>query len=353
MSRERPDDAGSATGRDMESQLDELQGLMDVHETRIQRLERQRLHNATVGKQSAPAQTSWISPAIDEPPADHLLTSPKWPSPNVDPARARKLTKMGSSGSRMGDDPYSTMWAKAITNKDKIFDQDLLTSIYHKPHRKLRNQVACFISGLFGLLSMPFGPIGMVFFASAGGLLGAVIGLFMDIRIAKTSVQESELVKKRLRSLVRWASERQTEDEEMQELIEMVTLEFRPIAAVADGSRNAQKMLRLLDQWIAQKHIVRKLWIYLDDVLKKWRHLERDELLHSMLVFQTVITTYRFSGRIGKDEQQIQFIRRVEQLLNHGSVRHILTELQNNPNPDDQRVMEVMIFADAAGGHRQ
>merc|ERR1719433_2608858 len=117
---------------------------------------------------------------------------------------------------------------------------------------------------------------------------------------------------------------------------------------MADGSKNSQKMLRLLDQWIAQKHVVRKLWIYLDDVLRKWRDLDRDELLRSMLVFETVITTYRFSNRIAKDEQEIQLIRRVEQVLSHQSVRHILAELQNNPNHGDQRVMEAMIFADAA-----
>jgi len=356
MSREQPIDSSGvavdafgADEKDVESHLEELHRLVNFHDARLVRLERQRGHDATIGKPSIPLPASWRNhlppPEVQ---GDGLMSPPRWSSNPTDHSHpaARSLSRSSN------DDPYSSMWAKAMFNKDRIFDQDLLRSIYDKPHRKLRNQAALLLSGLFGLLSMPFGPIGMVVFASIGALFGAVIGLLMDVRAAKTSVQESELVKKRLRCLVRWASERQGEDEEMQRLIEMVTLEFRPIASVAEGSRNSQKMLRLLDQWISQKHIVRKLWLYLDDVLRKWRELERDELLRSMLVFQTVITTYRFSNRISKDQQEIQFIRRVEQVLSHESVRRILTELQNNPNNDDQRVMEAMVFADAARNQR-
>jgi len=345
LGREQPSD-GSGNEKEEEAQLDDLNRLISAvnnHDARIRRLER-------LGTKTVPIPALWRPPSVDSDNSSSTFGLPRTLSPAADPGSVMPARQGARLGSVKGDDPYSNMWAKAAFNKDRIFDQDLLRSIYDRPHRKMRNQLSLVISGVFGLLSIPFGPIGMVIFAAIGAFFGAITGLLMDIRYAKTSVQESELVKKRLRCLVRWASERQGEDEEMQRLIEMVTLEFRPIAAVADVSRSSQKMLRLLDQWIAQKHIVRKLWIYLDDVLRKWRELERDELLRSMLVFSTLITTYRLSNRISKDEQEIQFIRRVEQVLSHESVKHILAELQNNPHQDDQRVMEVMVFADAAGG---
>ncbi|CAE7037013.1 unnamed protein product [Symbiodinium sp. CCMP2592] len=66
--------------------------------------------------------------------------------------------------------PFSRMWMNARLQHQEMFDQDLLQSIYERSGQRARNRVAVFGGGLMGILSMPFGPIGM----AAGGLFGAL-----------------------------------------------------------------------------------------------------------------------------------------------------------------------------------
>ncbi|CAE7186479.1 BSL1 [Symbiodinium pilosum] len=62
------------------------------------------------------------------------------------------------------------MWMNARMQQKEMFDQDLLQSIYEKSGQRVRNRTAVFGGGLMGILSMPFGPIGM----AAGALFGAL-----------------------------------------------------------------------------------------------------------------------------------------------------------------------------------
>eukprot|EP00421_Protoceratium_reticulatum_P015033 CAMPEP_0168393906 /NCGR_PEP_ID=MMETSP0228-20121227/19257_1 /TAXON_ID=133427 /ORGANISM="Protoceratium reticulatum, Strain CCCM 535 (=CCMP 1889)" /LENGTH=661 /DNA_ID=CAMNT_0008407297 /DNA_START=64 /DNA_END=2049 /DNA_ORIENTATION=- len=243
-------------------------------------------------------------------------------------------------------DPYRSMWNSADFNHARIFDQDLLRSIYEKPHQKVRHQASLFGSGILGLLAMPFGPIGMVAGAVIGGLMGAAVGLCADKRIKRNKMQEWEIEKKRIRCLMRWASERLSEDDEVMKLIEMVTLEFKPVADVADHSKSARKLLKLLDQWIARKSVSRYLWVYMDQLLQRWRTLSQSELLRSMRVFQTLTTMYRCSPRV-LDETEVRFQRRMERLLAHESVKSVLAHAQLQVTEGESRVMESMVYADA------
>lgn len=230
----------------------------------------------------------------------------------------------------------------------KIFDQDFLKTIYAKPYRKARQKGAMIGGGVLGIMSMPFGPIGMVAGGTFGAAVGGVVGLFLDRRKAHKEIQESEAQKRKLKSLVRWALDHFHEDDEFINIIEMVTLEFKPMADIADGSKHARKLLKLLDGWIAQKKVTRNLWVYMDVLLQRWRDLNRGDFMRSMLVFQTLTTMYRYSQRV-LDEQEIQFLHRMERLLEHDSVKLIMQHVQTHPTEDATRLMECMVYADALG----
>jgi len=245
------------------------------------------------------------------------------------------------------NDPYDRMWSTAKANQMRIFDQDLLKSIYNKPYKEVRHQAALVGSGVVGLLSMPFGPIGMAAGGMCGALFGGLVGFAMDRRRKKNKLKESELEKRRLKSLVRWAAERFNEDDDVRELVPMVTLEFKPMADIADGSKNARKLLKLLDAWVAQKSVTRQLWAYMDNLLQNWQDLSRGDFMRSMLVFETLTAMYRHSPRV-LDEQETQFVQRMERLLEHGSVRSVMAHAHKFPTHGESRVMECMIYADHA-----
>jgi len=238
------------------------------------------------------------------------------------------------------------MWSSAPVDRGRMFDQNLLQSIYEKPHRNTRLNAALIGSSGCGLLTMPFGPIGMVAGATCGGLIGAVFGICVEKRTLRTKVQGAELETKRLKSLLRWAAERLNEDDEVLKLIEMVTLEFKPISDIAEGSSSARKLLKLLDHWIARKSVTRQLWVYMDQLLVRWRDLSRNELLRSIFVFQTLTTMYRYSSRV-LDDLEVQFLKRMERLLAHESVMSVMAHTQQHLTVDESRVMESLVYADA------
>lgn len=230
----------------------------------------------------------------------------------------------------------------------RAFDQDLLKTIYDKPYRQARKQGAWVGGAFLGLMSMPFGPIGMVGGGMFGALVGGSIGLWFDRRTVRRNLIDSEAEKRRLKSLVRWAIESFHEDDEFVALIEMVTLEFKPIADIANGSKHARKLLKLLDGWIANKKVTRHLWVYMDSLLRRWRDLNRADFMKSMRVFQTLTTMYRYSTRV-LDEQEIEFLHRMERLLEHESVKLVMTHAEQNPTMHAARLMECIVYADALG----
>jgi hypothetical protein len=163
---------------------------------------------------------------------------------------------------------------------------------------------------------------------------------------------ESEAESRRLKSLVRWALDHFHDDDEFFSVIEMVTLEFKPVADIAVGSKHARKTLKLLDGWIAQKKVTRKLWVYMDMLLERWRDLNRADFLRSMRVFQTLKVMYRFTHRV-LDEQEAQFLQRMEKLLEHESIKLVMAHAQLYPTEGESRLMECMVYADAMGGKKK
>jgi hypothetical protein len=201
--------------------------------------------------------------------------------------------------------------------------------------------------GVLGIMSMPFGPIGMVAGGTFGATVGGAIGFWLDKRKVRRRVQQSEEEKNKLKSLVRWAIDHFHEEDEFVALLEMVCLEFKPMGDIAEGSKHARKMLKLLDNWIAEKKVTRNLWVYMDTLLARWREIDRADFLRSMRVFQTLTTMYNHTNR-ALDEQELQFLHRMQRLLEHDSVKLILANhAQLHPTQNDTRLMESMVYADA------
>eukprot|EP00931_Biecheleriopsis_adriatica_P062231 TRINITY_DN3747_c0_g1_i1.p1 TRINITY_DN3747_c0_g1~~TRINITY_DN3747_c0_g1_i1.p1 ORF type:complete len:701 (+),score=129.93 TRINITY_DN3747_c0_g1_i1:236-2338(+) len=282
--------------------------------------------------------------------------------PSPEAASPGRVTPVSPTSRKSGADsadaiskPFSRMWVESKLHQKEMFDQDLLQSIYEKSFQRARNKAAVFGGGFMGIMSMPFGPIGMVAGAGVGAMAGGLIGTCLDKRREIKNIHQSELEKRRLRSLVRWSAERFADEDDPVAAVkhlEMVVMEFKPIADIAQGSKNARKTLKLLDSWAARKSMMRQIWFYMDNVLINWKTFTRSDFLRAMTVMQTLVVMYHFSTRVLDDEEE-NFILRVERLLEHESVRYVMSrhELMSN-NQDADIIMESMIFADNAGRPR-
>lgn len=273
--------------------------------------------------------SAWRGFSSHVPPSPGTAHTPKQPTDSGD-VRSFAATKQGKQS----------------------IDRDLFSTIYDKTYRKSRQSGMMAGGSLLGLLSMPFGPIGMAAGGMLGALIGAVIGLAIDLRAAKRRLRDQELTSRRLKSLIRWARERFHDDEEIIQLIEKVTLEFTPHARIADGSESARKLLKLLERWISQKTVTRCLWIYMDRLLENWSELNIGAFLRAMRVFDTLRIMYYYSGR-GLSDQELQFRKKMEALLSHESVQILLRHQGMYPTPSETRVMECMVYADRWKGGRR
>ncbi|CAE7944287.1 BSL2, partial [Symbiodinium sp. KB8] len=181
--------------------------------------------------------------------------------------------------------PFSRMWMNARLQHQEMFDQDLLQSIYEKSGQRARNRVAVFGGGLMGILSMPFGPIGMAAGGLFGALVGMLIGICLDRRRYMRSMKQSEIETRRLKSLVRWSAERFADEDDplaAVQHLELVVLEFKPVADIAMASKNARRTLKLLDSWAARRSMMRQLWAYMDNILINWKKLTQADFLRKI-----------------------------------------------------------------------
>mmetsp|Transcript_61779 Transcript_61779/g.147404 ORF Transcript_61779/g.147404 Transcript_61779/m.147404 type:complete len:781 (+) Transcript_61779:90-2432(+) len=229
------------------------------------------------------------------------------------------------------------------------FDKDVLNEIYERPYKLARERGAFVGGGVLGLLSLPFGPIGM----AAGGLLGwicgAFIGFMIDRRIIAAKSHESSVQFRRFRSLMRWAHQRVNEADDQEELltlVETIILEFKPIADVAEGSEAARRMLHLLNKWIARRKVSHALWNYMDMLLLNWKTLSRGQFMKSLIAFQTLSVMYRLCPR-ALDEQEAAFVDQMHALLGHSSIKLVMEHANMYPTAGDTKVMECMVYADA------
>eukprot|EP00913_Durusdinium_trenchii_P013036 g12237.t1 len=210
----------------------------------------------------------------------------------ANPALLRSISRSGEVKDEPiaevdGNHPFSQMWLNSKLQKKEIFDQDtrdLLQSIYDKSIQRVRNKAAVFGGGLMAILSMPFGPIGMAAGGIFGALVGMLVGTCLDRRRHHRNIQQSELEMRRLKSLVRWSAERFADDDPAAAVqhMEMVVLEFRPIADIAMASKNARRTLQLLDSWASRRSMMRQVWVYMDNILMNWKNLTQAEFFRSM-----------------------------------------------------------------------
>eukprot|EP00929_Paragymnodinium_shiwhaense_P006952 TRINITY_DN110909_c0_g1_i1.p1 TRINITY_DN110909_c0_g1~~TRINITY_DN110909_c0_g1_i1.p1 ORF type:complete len:887 (+),score=204.93 TRINITY_DN110909_c0_g1_i1:97-2757(+) len=317
--------------------------------------------NNTLLSRRLPGGSSSLPMSADAQAADERKGSPgghRQPHPLPVGSRQHSVRSAGAFREESSKAALSTAHAvhappapTGIGDAQKFFDQDKLKAIYNKPYKKARQQASLIGGGVLGILSMPFGPIGMAAGGFFGALCGAGVGYCLDRRTESKKLHESTIAKKRLRSLVRWANSRSHDAEEVVTLIEVVTLEFKPIADIASGSQQARRLLKLLDGWVSQKPVTRQLWVYMDTLLTEWRHLNREDFLRSMFVFQTLAVMYTYTQRVLDDHEE-QFLQRMESLLNHESVKAVIVHAQAYPTSGENQVMECMIYADVFGTGR-
>lgn len=198
-----------------------------------------------------------------------------------------------------------------------------------------------------GIISMPFGPIGMFAGSVFGAVTGFAFGLCVDRRNERRKLQDSELAKKRLESLIRWALARAHDPDETARIMEAVILEFNPIADIASGSKNARDLLKHFDRWMSERVVVTQLWVYMDERMQDWRNQNRADFLKSMRVFQTLRTIYSLSSRSLSDQEQ-QLVDSINRLLAYDSVKSIMDHAQLFPTPGELSVMESIVVADIA-----
>jgi hypothetical protein len=238
--------------------------------------------------------------------------------------------------------PYSK---KPIASKG-IFDQDQLKSITEKPINQGRRRGAMFGGALLTILSLPFGPIGMFTSSVIGASTGFAIGHCIDRRIRSKRLHDSAIQRRRLESLTRWAVAHSYSSEAVAEILEAVIIEFKPIADIAQNSKSARNLLKLLDAWVSQKVVIHQLWVYMDVLLQNWRNVNRSDFLRSVLMFQTLAGMYSVSTR-ARGEQEQDFFRRMERLLSYESVKSIASHAQLYPTEGETRVIECIVYTDA------
>eukprot|EP00930_Biecheleria_cincta_P026747 TRINITY_DN1880_c0_g2_i1.p1 TRINITY_DN1880_c0_g2~~TRINITY_DN1880_c0_g2_i1.p1 ORF type:complete len:746 (+),score=134.59 TRINITY_DN1880_c0_g2_i1:67-2238(+) len=247
--------------------------------------------------------------------------------------------------------PFKDMWmseGKMSMTQREVFDKDLLQSIYDKSVQKVKHKAAVFGGGLMVILSMPFGPIGMAAGFSAGALAGGIVGICVDKRREWKKIQQSELEKRRLKSLVRWSAERFSDSADPEDYLrhlEMVILEFKPVADIAASSQNGRKLLKLLDTWSAKKQVMKQLWAYMDRVLVQWKSTTKADFLRSMLVLQTLQNMYHLSNRVLRPEEEL-FLNRVERLLENESVKYVMSHQHMFSTQEADQIMSSLIAAD-------
>lgn len=254
--------------------------------------------------------------------------------------------------------PFKEMWmtgGRMNMSQKEVFDKDLLQSIYEKSSQKVMHKAAVFGGGLMGILSMPFGPIGMAAGFSAGAVAGSVVGICVDRRRERKNIQQSEFEKRRLKSLVRWSVERFSDSSDPEDYlrhVEMVILEFKPVADIAESSKNGRKLLKLLDGWASRRQVMKQLWAYMDRVLVQWKMTTKADFLRSMLVLQTLQVMFSISTRVLRPEEAT-FLDRVQRLLENESVQYVMSHQQMFSTQEADQIMSSLIAADDRNRKRQ
>eukprot|EP00928_Gymnodinium_smaydae_P007946 TRINITY_DN1284_c1_g1_i2.p1 TRINITY_DN1284_c1_g1~~TRINITY_DN1284_c1_g1_i2.p1 ORF type:complete len:687 (+),score=77.93 TRINITY_DN1284_c1_g1_i2:70-2130(+) len=289
-----------------EVSLSELQRLVQEHSSRITELEGEL-------RRSKPGGADMTSPAN----ASGSLNAGDVPSGE------RHGSQMASSYGRA---------------ESEVGKPASLQRFIDKHYDKTRRRGALCSGALFGLLGLPFGPVGMAAGGMIGALSGGMIGYCVDKHRQNKQFHDSEATKRRLDSISRWAMARVHDPEEVRRQLAFVILEFKPVADVSDKSPNARKLLKLLDKWVSNKVVTKELWRFMDEFLQQWRTRTRKDIIKTIHMFQTLEAMYQHSTR-NLSEYETQFLGRVERLLRHESVKVAMAQAAIATD-QDSRIMQ-------------
>ncbi|KAF4702734.1 hypothetical protein FOZ63_007495, partial [Perkinsus olseni] len=192
------------------------------------------------------------------------------------PTRLRRSLSLRRSST---DVPVSPREAVDMT----LFDQHWTSRLQNRPYTR-KKETGAWVGGAFlGLLALPFGPMGMVVLGAVGAGLGSLVGLVLDRRERRTGRLLASREHRRLKYLIRYASDRFPRSDDPAGFLESaaeqrrgvflcafykVITEFKPVAEIGTISNTAKKELTLLYSFLCRDDVHQCLWIYTDDFLK-------------------------------------------------------------------------------------
>eukprot|EP00820_Chromera_velia_P000075 Cvel_14199.t1-p1 / transcript=Cvel_14199.t1 / gene=Cvel_14199 / organism=Chromera_velia_CCMP2878 / gene_product=hypothetical protein / transcript_product=hypothetical protein / location=Cvel_scaffold1001:31-8295(-) / protein_length=549 / sequence_SO=supercontig / SO=protein_coding / is_pseudo=false len=122
-------------------------------------------------------------------------------------------------------------------NDEQFFERDWLERTRAKPYKSYRTPGCCMGAGIFGILALPFGPIGVVLAGLVGSGLGSLIGLCVDCQRRKKKVDSVQVQNRKMGYFMRWAHLNLETAESPAAFVKLVVLAFYP-AALAVNSLN-------------------------------------------------------------------------------------------------------------------
>lgn len=236
-------------------------------------------------------------------------------------------------------DPFGNIWDQMPDTSPMA--QENLRMAYVEECKDERCPVLGFWFLVFAALGMPFGMIGSVTFGIVGWSIARSCIACIKCRRRKKQLEHTSVQRRRLKSILRWATERLRESCLYAfPILEMVVLEFTSVAELAGTCKQARKDLSKLNAWLSQKHVSLYVWRYIDDVMAKWQDLSRENFVRSMNVFKVLASVHKHSCM--QNFLDTRAIQGIEGMLAHESIIMLLDSSTEFPSIGDLRVNECM-----------
>ncbi|KAF4667971.1 hypothetical protein FOL46_002247 [Perkinsus olseni] len=200
------------------------------------------------------------------------------------------------------------------------------------------------VRAFLGLLALPFGPMGMVVLGAVGAGLGSLVGVVLDRRERRTGRLLASREHRRLKYLIRYASDRFPRSDDPAGFLESVITEFKPVAEIGTISNTAKKELTLLYSFLCRDDVHQCLWIYTDDFLKNWRTLSSIDFLR---ICVDILRTLVSMDEALSSKPQFEVVKRMKAFIEHPNIKPIYEHSQWHPPPSTQKVIESLMYKDA------
>ncbi|KAF4671906.1 hypothetical protein FOL47_001127 [Perkinsus chesapeaki] len=245
-----------------------------------------------------------------------------------------------------------------------LFDQHWTSRLQNRPYTH-KKETGAWVGGAFlGLLALPFGPIGMVVLGAFGAAVGALVGLIADKREQKTGKLLASREHRRLKYLIRYASDRFPRSDDPAGFLESVITEFKPVAEIGMISNAAKKELvnrseadsalriehsarsytALLYCFLCRDDVHQCLWIYMDDFLKNWRTFSSADFVR---ICVDILKTLVSMDEALSSKPQFEVVKRMKAFIEHPNIKPIYEHSQWHPPSATQRVIESLMYTDA------